>query len=152
MITVRVMIMTLLSVTLLLGVNACAGSNEMTGQDEMMDKGMDSTMETQADGMLMGSEGHHAAGQATLGMGMGEKTVLTLSNLEVDRVPDGIVYLTKHADHRQGVELGRLEQFRGTVTFEVPAGVNPDDYDSVVIWCRKFNVEIGRAYLPKKMM
>ncbi|MCP3889968.1 MAG: DM13 domain-containing protein [Desulfobulbaceae bacterium] len=22
-----------------------------------------------------------------------------------------------------------------------------DDFDSVVIWCKKFNVEIGRAYL-----
>jgi hypothetical protein len=146
------MITALLGVALLLGVNACAGSNEMMGRDKTMDKGMDSTMENKADGMLMGSEGHHAAGQATLGMGMGDKTVLTLSDIKVDKVPDGIVYLTKHADHRQGVELGRLEQFSGTVSFEVPAGVNPDDYDSVVIWCRKFDVEIGRAYLPKKMM
>jgi hypothetical protein len=51
-----------------------------------------------------------------------------------------------------GVELGKLNQFSGTVSFDLPMGVNPEDYDSVVIWCKQFKVEIGRAYLSKKMM
>ena len=68
------------------------------------------------------------------------------------KVPDGYVYLTKDADRMHGVELGMLKQFSGTVTYALPAGVNPDDYDSVVIWCKQFNVEIGRAYFAKKMM
>jgi hypothetical protein len=51
-----------------------------------------------------------------------------------------------------GVELGRLQQFTGTVSFDLPAGVSPDDYDTVIIWCKQFNVEIGRARYGKKMM
>ncbi len=136
--SMRTFSITFLSLTLLVWAAACAGTNNM--------------MDDKMDGMFMGSEGHHAAGKATIGMGMMNKSVLTLSDIEVDKVPDGYVYLTKNADHMHGVELGKLNQFTGTVSFDIPAGVNPDDFDSVVIWCKKFNVEIGRAYLSKKMM
>jgi hypothetical protein len=131
----------ILSMALLVWMGACAGTSEM----------MDKPMNTAMDGMLAGSDGHHAAGQVAVDMAMG-KTVLTLSDIKVDKVPDGHVYLTKDADHMHGVDLGKLTQFTGTVSFDVPAGVNTDDFDSVVIWCKQFNVEIGRAYLPKKMM
>jgi hypothetical protein len=46
----------------------------------------------------------------------------------------------------------RISVSAGTISFDLPPGVNPDDYDSVVIWCKQFNVEIGRAYFSKKMM
>jgi len=140
--SIRTIQAVLLVLVLLAWVAACAGP------DTMMDKSMDAPM----DGMLAGSEGHHAAGQVTIDMGMGSKSVLTLRDIKIDKVPDGYVYLTKAADHMHGVELGRLDQFSGTVSFDVPAGVNTNDFDSVVIWCKKFNVEIARAYLPKKMM
>jgi hypothetical protein len=88
----------------------------------------------------------------TIGFALNGETVLKLSGIEVDKVPDGYVYLTKDADHMSGVSEGRLKQFTGTVEFPIPMGIDPHDYDSVVIWCRQFNVEIGRAYLPKPMM
>jgi hypothetical protein len=135
-----------LSLSLLGWVAACAGDNTT------MDKKMDSHMGSQMDSMLYGSEGHHASGKVSFGMGMNNKHVLILSDIKVDKVPDGYVYLTKNADRMHGVELGMLKQFSGTVSFDLPAGVDPDDYDSVVIWCKKYSVEIGRAYFPKKMM
>ncbi len=143
-----------LSMALLGGVAACAGTNGMMDKkmDNKMDNKTDSGMKGQMDAMLTGSDGHHAAGKVSFGMGMKSKNALTLSDIKVDKVPDGYVYLTRDGDHMHGVELGMLKQFSGTVSFDLPAGVNPDDYDSVVIWCKKFNVEIGRAYLPKKMM
>jgi hypothetical protein len=143
-----------LSLSLLGSVAACAGTNGM--MDKKMDSAMggqiDSKMESKMDSMLHGSDGHHASGRVSLAMGMNNKQVLTLSDIKVDKVPDGYVYLTKKADRMHGVELGMLKQFSGTVSFDLPAGVNPDDYDGVVIWCKKFKVEIGRAYFPKKMM
>lgn len=132
----------MLSAILLAWVVACAGT------DTMMDKPMDAAM----DGMLVGSEGHHAAGKVTINGRMGSPSVLTLGDIDIDKVPDGYVYLTKGGDWMHGVELGRLNQFSGTVSFDVPPGVNTDDFDSVVVWCKKFNTEIGRASLPKKMM
>jgi len=140
---------TMVSLALLGWVAACAGT------DGMMDKKMDTDMHSGMDGkmndMLMGSDGHHASGKVAFGMDM-NKHVLTLSDIKVDKVPDGYVYLTKNADRMHGVEIGMLKQFSGTVSFDLPAGVNPKDYDSVVIWCKQFNVEIGRAYFSKKMM
>jgi hypothetical protein len=132
----------MLSLILLAWVVACAGT------DTMMDTPMDAAM----DGMLAGSEGHHAAGKVTIDKGMGGPAVLILSDIEIDKVPDGHVYLTRGGDWMHGVELGRLTQFSGTVSFDIPPGVKPDDFDSVVVWCKKFNTEIGRATLPNKMM
>ena len=145
---------TVLSLSLLGWVAACAGTNRR--MDKKMSSDMSgqigSKMGSKMDSMLYGSEGHHASGRVSFAMGTNNKEVLTLSDIKVDKVPDGYVYLTKSADRMHGVQLGRLKQFSGTVSFDLPAGVNPDDYDSVVIWCKKFKVEIGRAYFPKKMM
>ena len=147
----------LIAAVFVLAVSACAQTGDtMTEEGKMMkeepmmdDKSM---MDKKADGMLMGSKGHMAAGKAEITEGMGGKTVLKLSNIKVDKVPDGYVYLTRGGDHMNGVALGMLEQFTGTVEFPIPMGVDPHAYDSVVIWCRKFNVEIGKAWLPGKMM
>ena len=97
----------------------------------------------------MGSGGHHASGTVTFGMGMHDRRVLILNDFKVDKVPDGYVYLTKNGDWMHGVELGKLNKFSGTVSFELPAGLDPMDFDSVIIWCKKFNVEIGRARLAQ---
>jgi hypothetical protein len=134
-----------------LAVAACAQTGgTMKDESGMMEE--KPMMDKKADGMFMGSEGHKAAGKAEITEDMGGKKVLKLSNIRVDRVPDGYVYLAKDGDHMNGVPVGKLEQFTGTLAFPIPMGVDPDQYDSVVIWCRKFNVEIGRAYLPEKMM
>ncbi len=145
----RNMWITVVSLSLLGWVAACA---ETTGMmEKKMSPGMHSEMDGKMNDMLMGSAGHHAAGKVSFGMAM-NKHVLILSDIKVDKVPDGYVYLTQKADRMHGVEVGLLKQFSGTVSFDLPAGVNPDDYDSVVIWCKQFKVEIGRAYFSKKMM
>ena len=119
--------------------------------DKMMkDKMKDDPMAGPMVAMLSGSDGHHAAGKAALSEEMG-KYVLTLSDIKVDKVPDGQVYLAKNGDRKQGIHLGMLKQFTGTVNFALPAGADPGMYDSVIIYCEKFNVEIGRAVFPKKM-
>lgn len=77
---------------------------------------------------------------------------LRLKDITVDKVPDGRVYLARNGDYRNGVELGKLAHFSGNVEFPIPARVRPANYDSVVIWCAKFNVEIGRGFFEKEVM
>jgi hypothetical protein len=137
------------SLTLLVWVAACAQSDQM--MDKNMQGDMQGEMTSEMAPMLMGSDGHHAAGTVSFGMAMG-KDVLTLSDIKVDEIPDGYVFLTHKGDWMHGVELGPLKQFTGTVSFDLPDGVSPDDYDTVVIWCKQFHVEIGRATYGKKMM
>ncbi len=121
------------------------GGAGLAGAVEMME-------EKPMHGMLTGSKDHPASGKVALGKDMKGHASLTLSDIRIDKVPDGYVYLAKGGDWRKGVELGMLKQFTGTVSFELPMGVNADDYDSVIIWCKKFNVEIARATLPGRMM
>jgi hypothetical protein len=117
--------------------------------DKMMDDKMAQPMAPMT-AMLVGAAGHHAAGKVTFAKEMG-KDVLVLSDLEVDKVPDGHVFLAKNGDRTQGIDLGVLKQFSGSVSFALPAGTTPAAYDSVIIYCEKFKVEIGRAQLGKKM-
>lgn len=103
-------------------------------------------------GMLTGAGSHHAAGTASVTKDQSGHRILTLREIRVDQVPDGRVYLAKNGDYRTGIELGKLTQFSGTVDFQIPGTVNLEEYDSVVIWCEKFNVEIGRASFGKATM
>lgn len=116
----------------------------------MMDEKKMDTMgmheEMSRTGTLTGIEGHNASGTVKL-QATETGAVLLLRDIEVDKVPDGRVYLGKGGDHRRGVELGRLEQFSGDLSFAVADDVELGAYDSVVIWCEKFDVGIGRAML-----
>ena len=71
-------------------------------------------------------------------MGLNDTHVLTLSDIKVVKVPAGYVDQAKYGDWMNGVQLGVLEQFTGMVSFDLPAGVDPDAYDTVVIWCKQF--------------
>lgn len=101
---------------------------------------------------LTGARNHQATGTAALTIGKNGRSVLTLADIRVDRVPDGRVYLAKGGDYIRGVELGRLTRFSGTVEFPIPAGIDPTEYDGLVIWCKQFNVEIGHAIFDKEML
>ena len=103
-------------------------------------------------GMLTGAGSHHAVGTASVTKDQSGHKTLNLTEIRVDQVPDGRVYLAKTGDYRTGIELGKLTQFSGTVEFPIPGTVNLEEYDSVVIWCKKFNVEIGRASFGKATM
>ena len=122
----------------------------MSGDKMMKDTMHEKTMAAPVMSMLSGSDGHHAAGTVTITEEMGHY-VLTLADIKVDKVPDGQVYLSKGGDRMAGIHLGMLKQFTGTVKFALPANADPAMYDSVIIYCEKFNVEIGHAPLTKKM-
>ncbi len=160
----------------LTGVPACAGSMD-GGKEMMMEKGdamgksgsmagPDKAMMKDSSGAMMekgnsgkmrvaalaGADSHHAAGAVVITTDQNGLATLRLKDITVDKVPDGRVYLARNGDYRNGVELGRLTKFSGTVTFPIPAGIKGEDYDSVVIWCKRFNVEIGHAFFQMEMM
>lgn len=45
------------------------------------------------------------------------------------------------------VLLAPLRKFSGVQRYAIPANVNLDNYNSAVIWCRKFNATFGSAKL-----
>lgn len=47
------------------------------------------------------------------------------------------------------VDLGRLRAFKGSQVYDIPAGIDPTRYGSVVIWCEAFSVLISPASLQR---
>ena len=62
-------------------------------------------------------------------------------------VPQDAVTPETRVEQTMFVDLGRLKAFSGGQNYAVPAGINPGDYQSVVIWCEQFNVLISPARL-----
>jgi hypothetical protein len=75
--------------------------------------------------------------------------VVRLEKFEVRNGPDLYVYLSPKRDgYAAGaIELGRLKADKGNQNYEVPAGIDPADVGSVVIWCKQFSVLFAWARL-----
>ncbi len=83
-------------------------------------------------------------------------------NFKVGPGPDYRVLLVKKAGiktaaemkrliaDKQFVEVSGLRAFEGGQRYTLPAGVNVEDYQSVVIWCWAFSQLISPATLEKK--
>ena len=64
------------------------------------------------------------------------------------------VRLVLHKQNRPGsytaenyVRLGDLKSFTGEQVYDIPSGINWQNYPNVVVWCEKFNVTFGSAKL-----
>lgn len=84
----------------------------------------------------------------------GKRYLVLNSAFKTQEGPDVFVILHRSAAppingirRRDYVSLGRLQSFSGTQSYRIPANVNLENYDSVVIWCRKFNANFGYARL-----
>ncbi|HET9520400.1 MAG TPA: DM13 domain-containing protein [Candidatus Limnocylindrales bacterium] len=75
--------------------------------------------------------------------------VVRLEDFEVRNGPDLYVYLSPERDgYAEGaIELGRLKADTGNQNYAVPAGVDPAEVGSVVIWCKQFSVLFAWARL-----
>lgn len=81
------------------------------------------------------------------------KRYLELSqDFRTGRGPDVFVLLHKQATPESYaaenfINLGMMDRFRGSQRYEIPADATLEDYQSVVIWCREFDVTFGHAEL-----
>lgn len=106
------------------------------------------------------STGHaFAGGHGRLGTFTGESNHVTSGTVEV--LKDEVVFLDdfffdgapdpKVAFGKDGYDastlMGPLTSNSGKSSYKIPAGVNPDDYNEVWIWCERFNVPLGVAKL-----
>lgn len=96
---------------------------------------------------------HYGKGSVTL---YGDAVHLA-ADFEVGPGPKYHVYLVPKADLRRSgdlegekfFDLGRLRAFKGSQIYDVPAGIKPADYGSVIIWCEAFGVLISPASLKR---
>ena len=134
-------------------------------QDEMKhDKMQDDKMthESMAKTLFTGKfhgKVHATSGRATVYQEADGKLVLRLTNFKTSNGPDVhmILVATKDAgddanflkNNTERVELGKLKGNEGDQNYEIPAGTDLAKFQTVSVYCERFNANFGAAPLEK---
>jgi hypothetical protein len=102
---------------------------------------------------------HQTSGRATVYQDADGKMVLRLTNFKTSNGPDVHVILiaAKDADDDANflksdtarVELGKLKGNEGDQNYEIPKGTDLSKFQTVSIYCERFNANFGAAPLQK---
>lgn len=124
-------------------------------QDTMKQEGKTKTVAT---GTFHGKV-HSTTGRATIYQEADGKLVLRLTNFKTSNGPDVHVILVaaKDADDdanflknsTERVELGSLKGNQGDQNYEIPANTDLSKFQTVSIYCERFNANFGAAPLEK---
>jgi hypothetical protein len=124
-------------------------------QDNVMHDNKAKTLET---GTFHGKV-HSTSGRATIYQEEDGKQVLRLTNFKTSNGPDVHVILVaaKDADDdanflkssTERVELGKLKGNEGDQNYQVPSGTDLTKFQTVSIYCERFNANFGAAPLEK---
>lgn len=102
---------------------------------------------------------HKTSGRATVYQEADGKLVLRLTNFKTSNGPDVHVILiaAKDADddanflknNTERVELGKLKGNEGDQNYDIPAGTDVGKFQTVSIYCERFDANFGAAPLEK---
>ncbi|NJM48363.1 MAG: DM13 domain-containing protein [Alkalinema sp. RU_4_3] len=100
---------------------------------------------------------HPTKGAVTIAKENGKQYVVFNDKFKSDSGPDLYVLLHRQAKPDQYkvddyVSLGKLQQVKGSQRYMIPEDAKLADYQSVVVWCRKFNATFGYAPLMDSSM
>jgi hypothetical protein len=71
--------------------------------------------------------------------------VVMLIEVQISEAPYLRVLLANDFDYLTCVSLGNLQSFTGSHDYSIPEGVDPNEYNTVLIWCDQFTVPIGKV-------
>jgi Electron transfer DM13 len=100
-------------------------------------------------GMFAGAHDHVVSGSYSITMQEGKAALVLGDDFSLDGAPDPYIVLSAD-DMGSGMHtlnLGRLKRKQGSSTFVIPAGTDLAAYRQVLVWCKRFNVTLGRAEL-----
>ena len=103
-----------------------------------------------ASGSFHGSDDFHfGRGTATIVETAPGRYRLRFADFSVRNGPDLYVYLSPSADgYADGsLELGKLKATDGAFGYDLPAGTDPADFASAVVWCKQFSHLFATASL-----
>jgi hypothetical protein len=99
------------------------------------------------EGQFTGLTGHSGEGTAKLLEIEGKYYVRFEDDFRVTNGPDLFVYFGRDGEYVSETRIEKLKGNIGGQNYEVPAGINPLDYNEVWVWCRAFSVPFASARL-----
>lgn len=112
--------------------------------EEMVDD-MPGEIVTQYSGSFSGESRYTIDGSASVLNDGSEQRFLRFEDFSSDNGPDLKVYL--RAENGDFVSLGELKGNIGDQNYEIPVGVDLDEFSTIQIWCERFSVNFGSAEL-----
>jgi len=106
----------------------------------------ESPTQTLATASIVDTPTHPAEGSAKI-VRVADAHYLRYEDFKTLNGPDLYVYLAKDIEAKEFVDLGELRATEGNVNYEIPAGVNPEEYPYALIWCKQFGVLFNSAKL-----
>ncbi len=102
-----------------------------------------------ATGTFLGAdEFHFGSGNAVVIETAPGAYTLRFEDFSVRNGPELYVYLSPTETYdEQALEVGRLKATDGSFNYELPAGTDPSQFQSVIVWCRPFGVLFASALL-----
>lgn len=98
------------------------------------------------EGEIVATPNHAASGKVRL-IGADGKKYLRYEDFQTINGPDLFVYLSNDLEAKDAVNIAPLKATAGSVNYEIPTEVNPDNYRYALIWCRAFSVLFNSAEL-----
>ena len=122
------------------------GTNEMqdSGTTQAPPQETSPAMERQGPFTVMGTFGHPAEGTLSV-LTIEGKQYLRFEDFKTINGPRLHLYLSKDKDGSDFIDLGPIRGTEGNINYEIPEGVNIEDYPFVLHWCVPFRVLFNYA-------
>ena len=102
--------------------------------------------ETIASGTFVGKSNHVTSGTVSVvKTDSGTKVVLE-SDFDFDGAPDPKLGFGKNG-YDKSSQFSVLKANKGEQSYEIPASINPENYNEVWVWCEQYSVPLGVAKL-----
>ena len=102
--------------------------------------------ETIAKGSFEGQSGHVAKGGVSVRKTSSGTVVVLAPDFSFDGAPDPKLGFGKNG-YDASTQFSALRSNSGEQSYEIPASVDPGDYNEVWVWCEKYAVPLGVATL-----
>ncbi len=94
-------------------------------------------------GKFKGQSNHVTKGSVTVK----DRKIILGSDFWFDGAPDPRIALGNGGKFKKGSknDFTPLKKDTGAQTYSIPSSMNEADFDTVIVWCRKFSVPLGYA-------
>ncbi|MEM9282996.1 MAG: DM13 domain-containing protein [Verrucomicrobiota bacterium] len=98
-------------------------------------------------GSFAGHSDHETSGAGSIIRDKDGKYFVVLGDdFSLDGAPDPRVGLGKDG-YQASTDLGKLQRKNGKQVYAIPASIDPNEFNEIWIWCKRFSVGLGVAKL-----